>query len=47
MYWLGSTDPDLQKVDEFIDRRLDNINFIGKITKPFKENFNFEILISL
>ena len=41
MYWLGSTDPDLQKVDEFIDRRLANINFIGKITKPFKENLNF------
>ena len=41
MYWLGSTDPDLKKVDEFIDRRLANINFIGKITKPFKENLNF------
>ena len=41
MSWLGSTDPDLQKVDEFIDRRLANINFIGKITKPFKENLNF------
>ena len=41
MSWLGSTDPDLKKVDEFIDRRLANINFIGKITKPFKENLNF------
>ena len=41
MYWLGSTDPDLKKVDEFIDRRLANINFIGKITKPFKEKLNF------
>ena len=41
MYWLGSTDPDLQKVNEFIDRRLANINFIGKIIKPFKENLNF------
>ena len=41
MYWLGSTDPDLQKVDEFIDRRLANINFIGKMTKPFKDNLNF------
>ena len=41
MSWLGSTDPELQKVDEFIDRRLNNINVIGKITKPFKENLNF------
>ena len=41
MFWLGSTDPDLKKVDEFIDRRLANINFIGKITKPFKKNLNF------
>ena len=41
MFWLGSIDPNLKKVDEFIDRRLANINFIGKITKPFKENINF------
>tara|TARA_B100001093_G_scaffold70057_1_gene60531 strand:- start:57 stop:698 length:642 start_codon:yes stop_codon:yes gene_type:complete len=41
MSWLGSTDPDLKKVDEFIDRRLANINVIGKITKPFKKNLNF------
>ena len=41
MFWLGSTDADLKKVDEFIDRRLSNINFIGKITRPFKKNLNF------
>ena len=37
MSWLGSIDPDLSKVDEFIDRRLKNVKLIGTITKPFKE----------
>ena len=37
MSWLGSIDPDLSKVDEFIDRRLNNVKLIGTITKPFKE----------
>ncbi len=41
MYWLGLTDPDLKNVEQFIDRRLDNVNMIGKFTKPIKDTFKF------
>ena len=41
MYWLGSIDPDLKNVEQFIDRRLENVNFIGKFTKPIKDKFKF------
>ena len=46
MSWLGSLDPDLSKVEEFIDRRLKNLKLLGSITKPLKENLNkpFKIL---
>ena len=46
MSWLGSIDPDLSKVEEFIDRRLDNVKLIGSITKPLKENMKtpFDII---
>ena len=37
MSWLGSIDPDLSKVGEFIDRRLNNVKLIGTITKPLKK----------
>ncbi len=45
MSWLGSLDPDLSKVEEFIERRLKNVKLLGTITKPIKENLNkpFEI----
>ena len=41
MYWLGLTDPDLKNVEQFIDRRLDNVNMIGKFTKPIKDTIKF------
>ena len=46
MSWLGSLDPDLSKVEEFIERRLKNVKILGSITKPIKENLNkpFNIL---
>tara|TARA_A100001015_G_scaffold221572_1_gene249415 strand:- start:569 stop:739 length:171 start_codon:yes stop_codon:yes gene_type:complete len=46
MSWLGSLDPDLSKVEEFIERRLKNVKLLGSITKPIKENLNkpFNIL---
>ena len=46
MSWLGSLDPDLSKVEEFIERRLKNVKLLGSITKPIKENLKkpFEIL---
>ena len=46
MSWLGSLDPDLSKLEEFIDRRLKNLKLLGSITKPLKENLNkpFKIL---
>jgi ubiquinone biosynthesis protein COQ9 len=40
MSWLGSHDPDLSKVEEFIERRLKNVKLLGSITKPIKENLN-------
>ena len=33
-------DPDLSKVEEFIERRLKNVKLLGSITKPIKENLN-------
>ena len=41
MYWLGLSDPDLKNVEQFIDRRLDNVNMIGKFTKPIKDTIKF------
>ena len=41
MYWLGLSDPDLKNVEQFIDRRLDNVNMIGRFTKPIKDTFKF------
>ena len=45
MSWLGSLDPDLSKVEEFIERRLKNVKLLGSITKPLKENLNKRIVI--
>tara|TARA_B100001123_G_scaffold81569_1_gene92913 strand:- start:414 stop:1058 length:645 start_codon:yes stop_codon:yes gene_type:complete len=41
MSWLGSNDPDLNKLEEFLDRRLDNVKLIGQLSKPLKEKINF------
>ena len=41
MSWLGSNDPDLKKLEEFLDRRLDNVKLIGQFSKPLKEKINF------
>ena len=34
MSWLGSYDPNLKKLEEFLDRRLDNVKLIGQLSKP-------------
>ena len=41
MSWLGSNDPDLKKLEEFLDRRLDNVKLIGQLSKPLKEKISF------
>ena len=40
IYWIGNNDKTIDSIESFLDRRLDNIAKFGKLSKPFKNNFN-------